>query len=563
MLPAIFNHLWQSTAFAGIAWLLVLVLRKNRARVRHGIWLAASLKFLIPISLLITLGSEIQWRPVPITTPSSVSIAIDEVSQPFTTSTLPREAAQTRNPLPAILSAIWLCGFLGIAFAWYIRWRRIRKTVNTGSPIQLELPIRAVSSPTMIEPGVFGIFRPILLLPEGIADRLTPTQLKAVIAHELCHVRHRDNLIAAIHMSIETVFWFHPLVWWIGKRMIEEREYACDDEVVEALREPRAYAEGILNICKLYTESPLVCVSGITGADLRKRIEAIMTNRAARNLTLSRKLTLAAAALTAVTLPISVGLLTVHRTQAQSLQSAQKFEVASIKPNISGAEGSRFTPAPGRIDGENVPVDLLIRAAFSIQSFQIVGAPDWINSARFDILAKAEGTPTDDQMLLMLQSLLGDRFQLKFHRETRELPIYSLTVAKSGFKLHESTCTIRDPMVPETSPAPGQPNYCEGMRAATKGTLSVMDGQGIGIATLPRWLSQMLGRPVVDKTGLNGRYDLHLEFSHEQLRGEPAAETIGPSIFTAFEDQLGLKLSTDRGSAEVLVIDHIEKPTEN
>jgi bla regulator protein blaR1 len=84
------------------------------------------------------------------------------------------------------------------------------------------------------------------LLPEGIFDRLTPTQLEAVIAHELCHVRHRDNLIAAIHMFVETAFWFHPLVWWIGKRMVEERERACDEEVLRLGSEPRVYAEGIL-----------------------------------------------------------------------------------------------------------------------------------------------------------------------------------------------------------------------------------------------------------------------------------------------------------------------------
>jgi beta-lactamase regulating signal transducer with metallopeptidase domain len=104
-----------------------------------------------------------------------------------------------------------------------------------------------------------------MLLPEGIFDRLTVPQLKGVIAHELCHVHYRDNVIAAIHMFVETLFWFHPLVWWIGRRMVEERERACDEEVLRLGSEPRVYAEGILNVCKLYVESPLVCVAGITG----------------------------------------------------------------------------------------------------------------------------------------------------------------------------------------------------------------------------------------------------------------------------------------------------------
>ncbi len=126
-----------------------------------------------------------------------------------------------------------------------------------------------------------GLLRPILLLPAGIAERLTPPQLEAVLAHELCHVRRRDNLFASIHMIVEAIFWFHPLVWWIGARLVEERERACDEEVLSLGSEPHVYAEAILNVCKLYVESPLVCVSGVTGANLKRRIEAIMTNRIA------------------------------------------------------------------------------------------------------------------------------------------------------------------------------------------------------------------------------------------------------------------------------------------
>ena len=106
--------------------------------------------------------------------------------------------------------------------------------------------MRAISSPMLVEPAVFGIVRPVLLLPEGIFNCFTPAQLDAIVAHELCHVRHRDNLIAAMHMFVETVFWFHPLVWWVGKRMVEERERACDEEVLRLGSEPRAYAREYL-----------------------------------------------------------------------------------------------------------------------------------------------------------------------------------------------------------------------------------------------------------------------------------------------------------------------------
>jgi bla regulator protein BlaR1 len=109
-----------------------------------------------------------------------------------------------------------------------------------------------MSASMHMEPGVFGIRKPVLLLPDGLTDHLMPAQLEAVLAHELCHVRRRDNLAAAIHMVAEALFWYHPLVWWIGSRMMEERERACDEEVLREARGPEVYAEGLLNVSKLY-----------------------------------------------------------------------------------------------------------------------------------------------------------------------------------------------------------------------------------------------------------------------------------------------------------------------
>ena len=161
--------------------------------------------------------------------------------------------------------------------------------------------------PARFEPGVFGIFRPVLLLPEGITHRLSPAQLQAVLAHELCHVRRRDNLAMAIHMVVEALFWFHPLVWFIKARLIEEQERACDEEVLRLGGDPQVYAESILRICEFYLTSPLICVSGIAGSNLKKRIEDIMRNRVALKLSLSRALLLAVAAIAALAGPIIIG----------------------------------------------------------------------------------------------------------------------------------------------------------------------------------------------------------------------------------------------------------------
>ncbi len=359
------NHLWQSTLFAVLAGLLTLALRGNRARVRHAVWLAASLKFVIPFAMLTWLGSQIEWRR-PAAAATNFAIVMDEVSQPFSAlgivTPIPAATPSKANPLPRILLAIWAAGFLGIAVSWLIRWQRIRAIVRTGSPIQLALPgdfenapsrttrfqramrrlkpsrrhewpphalhpshLLAISSPTLLEPGVFGVLRPILLLPEGIVDRLTPAQLQSVIEHELCHVRHRDNLIATIQMFIETVFWFHPLVWWIGKRMLAERERACDEAVLAMGSEPQVYAEAILNVCKLYVESPLVCVAGVTGAGLKQRIQAIVANRRASRLSRAKKFLLATAAVVALAIPIAIGIANAPTLRALSLPRRLQF----------------------------------------------------------------------------------------------------------------------------------------------------------------------------------------------------------------------------------------------
>jgi bla regulator protein blaR1 len=321
ILTEVENHLWQSTLFAALAGLFTLALRGNRARIRHAVWLAASLKFVVPFAMLTWLGSQVEWRkPVALSPPANFAIVMDEVAQPFEAFAAPPALVAPRTmSWPQILFAVWAVGFLGISVSWSIRWQRIRAIVRTGSPIQLAVlpgdfenaPTRttpfqramrrlkpsrshewpphalhpshllAISSSTLLEPGVFGVLRPVLLLPEGIVDRLTPAQLQSVIEHELCHVRHRDNLIATIQMFSETVFWFHPLVWWIGKRMVAERERACDEAVLSMGSEPQVYAEAILNVCKLYVESPLVCVAGVTGAGLKQRIQAIVANRPA------------------------------------------------------------------------------------------------------------------------------------------------------------------------------------------------------------------------------------------------------------------------------------------
>ena len=288
---------------------------------------------------------------------------------------------------------------------------------------------------------MFGILQPVLLLPANIEDRLRPAQLDAVVAHELFHINRRDNLTAALHMLVEAVFWFHPLVWWIGARLVEERERACDEAVIESGNERYAYAEGILNVCKFYLQSPSLCVAGVTGANLRKRIEQIMSGRVAQNLKAGKKALLSLAACSAVTVPILFGMLNAHRLLAQNPSSADRprFAEATLKPNDSGDRGTRVMVRPGGIGAENITLRHLVSLAFLTKQVQIDGGPDWVTSATFDVSAvSANKKSTQADVVAMLQSLLEDRFKLAVHQETKVLPVYALVSAEGGLKVTEA-----------------------------------------------------------------------------------------------------------------------------
>jgi beta-lactamase regulating signal transducer with metallopeptidase domain len=343
VLAALANHLWQSTLFAAAVGLLTLALKKNHAQARHWLWLTASAKFLIPFSLLVAIGGNLGWRTAPapplagFTSPSFTAV-IQEISQPFSPPQ-PHLVFRThsRPTFPIVSTVIlgaWFCGFAAVLLAWLVSWRRITAAVRQAVPLAegrernalrrlqrisgIGYRIQLLASTARLEPGVFGIRRPILLLPSGIADRLEDQQLEAIIAHELCHVRRRDNLASAFHMLVQAIFWFHPLVWWLGAKLVDERERACDEDVLRLGNPPQVYAEGILKVCEFYLESPLVCVAGVSGANLKKRIEEIMNHRTTNKLEFGRKLLLATIGAAAVAGPILIGLLNTPQSRAQS-----------------------------------------------------------------------------------------------------------------------------------------------------------------------------------------------------------------------------------------------------
>jgi uncharacterized protein (TIGR03435 family) len=238
-----------------------------------------------------------------------------------------------------------------------------------------------------------------------------------------------------------------------------------------------------------------------------------------------------------------------------------RFDVASVKIARPGSMGSRFVRTGGTIEGRNVVLKLLLNYAYGVEGFNISGEPGWMASDRFDIQAKAPPNTPDSQMKVMMQALLADRFRLQTHRETKDARVFVLTAAKGGMKLQplkEGSCTPRDPNVP---PVAGNKPFCGIPKQSGDGPNIVIEVVGMDTASWVRILSSMLGRTVINETGLSGPLDmLHFEYSRDDLAAA-ASDSGAISISTALSQQLGLKLETVRRPLEVLVIDRVEKPS--
>lgn len=695
-ITAVVNHLWQSTVFVAAAWLLTIVLRRNQARTRYFLWMLASAKFLAPFSILIAAGEWLH-SAAPVAGPAPAFLtAMDGFTQPVSgvesaphaaamawsahaVAGAPAIAASRVDVIPVVLLAVWISGTIFLLLRWAWGWWGLRKVVRDASPVALSCGVPVRSSRTHLEPSVFGVLHPVLLLPDTIRERLSDSQLDAIITHELCHVRRRDNLTAIVHMLVEAVFWFYPPVWWIRARLLEERERACDEAVLESRREPLTYAEGILSVCKSYVEAPMSCASGVTGSDLKRRIARIMEAQDARRLDLTRKLVLSLAAMFVVAVPVTVGVThaagrqvqtapsetgivgtwqgTLHIPQGQDLRAVEQvteptpgnlkvmlysidqsgqgipatsasfqngvfkyavefldnsfegkmsadgksisgtwkqgpltlqlvleratpetawtippppakippmaadanpgFEVATIKPSKPGQPGKAFLVRGVDFSTINTTLSDMIAFAYDVQQKQIVGGPNWISTDKFDIAGKPDtpGSPNTQQVRTMLEKLLADRFQLKFHRDTKEMSAYVLTVGKNGPKLEKSQ---------------GDPNGLPGLFFSQLGVLHVVNATMGDFAGVMQ--TAVLDRPVVDQTSLQGKWDFILkwtpdesQFSGMGVKVPPPSDAADapPPLFTAIQEQIGLKLEAGKAPVPVLVLDHVEQPSAN
>lgn len=599
----VLNHLWQSTVVLALCGLLAWWLRHHCADVRYRLWLAASIKFVIPFGAFVALGRQIGWPTATAMPQPGVAAVLDSINQPVTAQSTLWLPVFSAAGLPAEspdwllgIVVVWILGCVVQCSLWVLRWYRVASLVKRSSVLDdvrevsrlrrvrqqvgVRHPVHAVVSDGTLEPGVFGILRPVLIWPCGIASRLTDAQADTVLAHELVHVRRNDNLTAAVHMAVEAIFWFFPLVWWLEKRLIAERERACDEAVLRLGSDPQLYAEGILKTCEFYVEAPVACVSGVTGSDLKQRVVAIMSRRTGDALSAGRRVLLGSVATATVALPVALGVLQAPmlRAQVPPVANLPSFEVASIKPNKSGEDGGSFGTRGSQtyLYVVNNTVFNIIRNAYGLQANQIIGGPEWIRAEgeKFDITAKAPEGTKPDQMLLMMQALLADRFNLRLHKETREVPMFALMMARADQRLGPQLTpaavdcnALRAAMARGEKPAlpPPVANRPACGAQTRPGRMAI---GGYPPADIARQMSVWVGgRPVVDRTGLTGIYDLELTWTPDTAPTgrdgglAPPIDPNGPSLFTAVQEQLGLKLEPTTGPVEVLVIDSAERPT--
>lgn len=434
--------------------------------------------------------------------------------------------------------------------------------------IGLSHPVRLLVSALVHVPTVIGWLRPVVLVPVGAFGGLPPEYLEALLLHELAHIRRHDYLVNIFQSVAEVLLFYHPAVWWVSSHIRAERELCCDDMAVSVSGDVLTYARALAQL-ESYRLPGFTAAVAANGGSLSERIARLLgqPRPAVRN-------NLGSGVLAVAILLVAAAYGLFGQTGVPPA-----FESVSIKRNTSNWADPTHHPMSMH---QNASLMFLILFAYAnhdnpmlghslpLPASQVVGGPAWINSVRYDIATKPVGDSDPREYWVMWQALLADRFKLRLHRETREIPIYNLTVAANGPKLpkaKDAGC-ISFPPGKTPRPVPGKVDcgYISGPFVDYAGV--GIRGDKVHISDLIKALSMVLDRPVLDKTGFAGEFELDLSFTPDGGPGDasgirPSAHPNRPNIFAALEQQLGLKLVPAKGPVEVLVIDHAERPVEN
>jgi bla regulator protein BlaR1 len=598
---------FRAALIAAAAAVVLRILRITTAAAQHAVW-AGVLVVMLALPAWISWGPKAALPLLPARGGPAVLMNAASVATADSASNAPvRTGVSGRVPGPARNG--------GGMKSWDIIWMGVY-LLGTGV-LMLRLAVGTIranrlTSASCAVPVTVGLLRPRIVLPECWKE-WPEAQLDAVLTHERAHARRRDPLVQWVALLNRALFWFHPLAWWLEQRLSALAEEACDSTVIEQGHDPRAYSEYLLELARVVQRAGMrVNMTGMAmpGSYLPNRIRKMIAGAAprvspARMVGAAIAWATCSAIFAAGTLqhvakvqipsapPLEVTVPTAEPipapagpvrkpppvllaqanpasvTQTRTPQSERpRFEVASIKPT-DGVGASSGGAGVGSASERNTTVRFLLWFSYRVQPFQIVGGPGWIDTDHFDIEARAEDRNAGpDQVRLMLQSLLEDRFHLKLHREMRVSPIYALMVAKGGPKMKLSADQTSPDVNGPSPPGSSLPNHG-----------AIRFGQGsflanaVPLSFFARMLSGRMDRLVVDRTNLPGRYDFLLQWKPGpgENSADPQGQTLSAasdldsrgSIFTAIQEQMGLKLESGREPVEVLVVDHIERPSEN
>jgi len=397
--------------------------------------------------------------------------------------------------------------------------------------IRISQPVRLLTSALVQVPTVVGWLRPVILMPTGALAGLPIEHIEALLAHELAHIRRHDYLVNILQSAAEALLFYHPSVWWISTQIRNERELCCDDVAVATSGDALTYARALAD---LESWRPAHLALAANGGSLPDRIAYLLGQSRNQSRTMPGPGILVATALLAIT---------AYSLFAQQPQPPRpSFEAVSIKPNNLGSGNLGIHATPGRLKA-NMTTKALIAEAFGVKDLQVSGGPPWLDQDNYDIIAK---TPTPvglSRKVLQpyLQSLLSDRYHFKFHTASKDFPGYALLPVKNG---------------PKLTPHTGE----EGSHMNSHGDSRKIDLTGVDVSMegLADYLGQQLNQAVLDKTSLKGAFDFKLEWAKDDT-GEASA----PLIFTALQEQLGLRLEARKVPMEVIVVDSVDKPSEN
>jgi uncharacterized protein (TIGR03435 family) len=601
--------LGKATLIATLGLMGAWLTRRSPAAVRHAV-LAASLAVLLALPIASILikpvrialpASTQEWAP-----PSLFPTSMD-AAQPATAmdgSVVAASATQRWRglSLSAVLFAVWIAGTAFFLLRMIFGLQQVRALRRFGLPWRdgqsivnqlaldagIQRRVEVLLHESLPAPVTCGIVRPAIVLPPDTQD-WEAEDLNRAIVHELEHVRRFDWTSHCLARIACAVYWFHPLVWVAWRQFALEAERSCDDAVL-ARSEATAYADQLVGLARRLSaaqKSPALAMAN--RSDLSARVGSVLDGRRARG----RASALLAAVACAVAVAIVLTMSPLRMVAAPpsstlgAVGSIPKWDAVSIRrctnAPVAPLEGrdAGVSQSPDRQTWNCVSVRTLINQAYSIfaggqsklppSPVPIERLPSWADSERYTIEAKPQGNPGTGIMRgPMLQGLLEDRFALKIRRETREGRAYLMTVAKGGPKLpaFQGGCTPYDLVHIPASGMSTIQNPCRESHQS-KGPNATIDIPGLDVDSFASYITRQGGfnGPVLNKTGLTGIFHFHLEFLSNGKPGDLGSSAADdppfPSIFTAMQQQLGLEVEAGKGPREFLVVDRLEKPSEN